>query len=75
MRAVASDNAVAAGEDLVEAAVVVEIGRMKCEPAGGVTGHLLEEGGLLRIVLVAHASPDAIALVEEEAHDSKAGEY
>ena len=63
-----------AGEDVVEAAVVIQIGRMQGEAAGRIARHGLEEPGAFRILRVTHAGADPIAFVQQLSHYTAADE-
>jgi hypothetical protein len=67
-------DAVTAGEDLVEAAGVVEVRSVKREPPGRVATHRLQEADLGVIVDAAHARPRPVAPIEQRLYDPAANE-
>ena len=67
-------DAVAAAEDVVEAARLVEVGGVERQAAGGVRIHRLEEADSCVVVDVAHAGSHAIAAFEQALHHVPADE-
>ena len=67
-------DAVAAGEDLVEAARVVEVGGVQRQPPRGVRVHRREEPDPRVVVRIANAGPNPVAALEQPLHDVTADE-
>ena len=67
-------DAVAPGEDLVEAPGHVEVGGVQRQPPGGVGVHRREEADLAGVVDVAHAGAHPVAALQQPGHHPPADE-